>query len=133
MVWGFVSFIVLIYIFGGEPIGNQIITYKSIPGTIIGILMVAALLWSWFGANYQIDQNMLQIRFGPFRKTIKVTDIKKISTNNKLSNSEKLAIHYGKYDVISISPKNKKQFIHFLLNLNSKIELEDITFKSKEY
>lgn len=132
MVWGFVSFIVLIYIFGGEPIGNQIITYKSIPGYIIGILMVALLLWVWFGTGYQIKGNMLNIRFAPFRKTIKVNDIKKISNINNSSFSEKLTIHYGKFDVISVSPKSKSEFIDFLLAINPNIQLDDISLKSKE-
>lgn len=125
LVWGFVSFIVLIYIFGGEPVGNQFITYKSIPGYLIGILMVALLLWLWFGAGYQIKGNMLNIRFGPFNKTIKVNDIKKISAVNNSSFSRKLTIHYGEYDVISLSPKNESQFIKFLIDINPDIELSD--------
>lgn len=132
LVWGFVSFIILIYIFGGEPIGNQFITYKSIPGYIIGILMVALLLWLWFGTSYQIKGNMLNIRFGPYRKTIKVNDIKKISSINNSSFSGKITIHYGKYDVIRISPKNKNEFINFLLDINPNIELGDIAFEFRE-
>ena len=132
IVWGFLSFMVLIYIFGGEPVGNQFITYKSIPGYIIGILMVTFLLWLWFGTGYQIKRDMLNIRFGPFRKSIKINDIKTISSIGSSLSVEKLTIHYGKYDVISVSPKSKSQFIDFLLAINPKIQLDDISLESNE-
>src|SRR5690625_133442 len=132
IVWGSLSFMVLIYIFGGEPVGNQFITYKSIPGYIIGILMVTLLLWLWFGTGYQIKRDMLSIRFGPFRKSIKINDIKTISSIGSSLSVEKLTIHYGKYDVISVSPKSKIQFIDFLLAINPNIQLDDISLVSKE-
>lgn len=126
MIWGFLSFIILIYIFGGEPIGYQLITYKSIPGYTIAILMVTLLLWLWFGTSYQIEGEKLKIKLGPYRKSIKINDIKKISSKGGSLSTGTLMIHYGKYDVISLSPKDKSEFLDFLLASNPNIQLESI-------
>ena len=52
---------ILIYIFGGEPVAWQLITYKSIPGYIIDVLILTFLLWIWFGTGYKIKGEFLKV------------------------------------------------------------------------
>ncbi len=78
MIWGLILFMILIYIFGGEPVGWQLITYKSIPGYIIAALILTLLLWIWFGTGYKVEGEYLKIRYGPFKSKIKIKEIKKI-------------------------------------------------------
>ncbi|MCA0970502.1 PH domain-containing protein [Halobacillus litoralis] len=128
---GFILFIVLVYIFGGEPFGYQIITYNSLFGYIISALMVALLLWIWFGTGYYVHEKQLKITFGPFKWSIDPKQIKKISkekspvTAPALSNN-RLAIYYKTYKVISVSPKNREAFIQRLKDTNANIVVEDI-------
>lgn len=124
VIWGFLIFVILAYIFGGEAVGNQLITYNSPTGYLLTILMVAISLWFWFGTSYKIEGGKLNIKFGPYRKRIKINDIKKITREDHLLSKGTLCIHYGEYDVIHLSPKDKNKFLNVLLASNSAIQLE---------
>lgn len=128
---------ILIYIFGGEPIGWQLITYKSIPGYIIGALILTLLLWIWFGTGYKIEGKFLKVRYGPFKSKINIKEIKIIRrTKNPFTapalSVDRLEILFNKYDVINISPKNEGELIHRLLAINPHIHLDDISFEPNE-
>ncbi len=131
-IWGSLIIITSLYLFGGEPIGNQLISANSVAGYIMGVLMVALLLWMWFRNGYQVKGDVLSVRIGPYNKSIKINDIKKISRTDNLSSKfsftvEKLTLHYGRYSEIRIAPKNEDVFINSLLDKNSDIQLEVIT------
>ena len=86
IIWGIILLIILIYIFGGEPIGWQIITYKSVLGYIMSLLIIGLLLWFWFGTGYKVEEGLIKIRYGPFRSTVKIEEVKKLrATKNPLS------------------------------------------------
>lgn len=129
IIWGVILFMILIYIFGGEPVGQQFITYKSILGYIIGALILILLLWVWFGTCYQIKGNLLLVKMGPFKSKIYIKEIRKIRSiknPNKSSNlsAHKLEILIGKYDVIKISPNNRSKLIQSLLGINPDIQID---------
>src|SRR5699024_8107421 len=132
MIWGVILFIILIYIFGGDPVGMQFITYKSIAGYIISALILVLLLWIWFGTGYKIDGEFLKVSYGPFKSKLKIKEIKKIRrTKNPFTapalSVDRLEILFGQYNVINISPKNESGLIHSLLAINPNIHLEDIS------
>lgn len=131
MIWGLILFMMLIYIFGGEPVGWQLITYKSIAGYIIAVLIIGLLLWIWFGTGYKVEKEFLEVRYGPFKSKIRIKDIKKIRrTKNPFTapalSIDRIEILFGRYDVVNISPKNESGLIHSLLTINNNIQLEDI-------
>ena len=97
-------------------------------GSLIGLY-----LWIWLQTGYKIEKNALYIKSGPFRKTIKIEHIRKLSTS-KISfmalspfsgpalSTELIEITYGKHDeVINISPINKKEFVKVLVAENTEI------------
>ena len=129
IIWGFILFMILIYIFGGRPVGWQLITYKSVPGYIIGALTLTLLLWIWFGTGYKVEGELLKLQFGPFKSKVNIKKIKKISrTKNPFTapalSVDRLEILFGKYDVIDISPKNENELINSLLAVNPNIQVD---------
>lgn len=129
LVWGLVLFYIAAYIFGGEPIGVQIITYKSVAGILLSIVMVSFLLWLWFGTGYKVENGLLTIRFGPFKSKVKIADIRKLRvTKTPLSapalSISRIEITYGAYGMTIVSPKDRELFIKTLLEENSTIEVD---------
>ncbi|WP_158232019.1 PH domain-containing protein [Sporosarcina sp. P16b] len=137
IIWGFILFMILICIFGGEPVGWQLITYKSVLGYIIGASTLTLLLWIWFGTGYKVEGELLKLTFGPFKRIIHINEIKKINrTKNPFTapalSVDRLEILFGKYDVINISPKNESELIHSLLAVNPNIQIDKISLEFNE-
>ena len=87
------------------------------------------LIWIWFQTGYRIEGDSLIIRTGPFKKEILVDEIYRIRETKNLFTAaalsmDKIEIYYGKYDFISISPKNKTAFIRELRKRNANIETD---------
>lgn len=104
---------------------------RNLPGYVIGFLYTALSLWMWIGTGYKIEGGSIKIKSGPFRRTVKIMDIKKLSESKvgyapgTTLSKDKLEILYGKKnDVINVSPKNKSDFIKTLLNENPHIQVE---------
>lgn len=126
IIWGLILSMILLYIFGGEPIGWQLITYKSVPGYIIGAFILTLLLWIWFGTGYKVEGELLKLKIGPFKSKVNINEIKKISRTKNLLTApalsvDRLEILFGKYNVINISPKDESKLIHSLLAVNPNI------------
>lgn len=127
--WGLILFILSIYIFGSDPFGMQLITYNSLLGTIISVLIIGLLLWMWFGTGYKINGGLLNNHSGPFRSKVRIEEIKKLSkikspfTAPALS-IDRIEILYGHYEVIHVSPKNEDEFIQLLVKENPNIQLD---------
>src|SRR5699024_4103982 len=129
IIWGFVVFIIAAYVVGGEPIGMQFITYNSIAGYVIGVLIIGLLLWFWFGTGYKIEGGFIKIKFGPLTSKVKIADITKLrAVINPLSapalSNDRIEILYGKYGMALVSPKNRVQFIKMLLAENPGIGVD---------
>ena len=56
---------------------------KSLVVYVIGGLTIALLLWLWFGTSYKIDEELLKIKSGPFRSTVKIGDIKRLNATKR--------------------------------------------------
>lgn len=117
-IWGTIIFMCLLMI-----IERNIMLY------VVGILMNIFLLWIWFGTNYKVMEEQLYIVSGPFRTIVHIAKIRKIKPTKSLLSApalsvDRLEIHYNKYDIIIVSPKEKNAFIHHLQSKNKSIEVE---------
>ena len=72
--------------------------------TIMMLLLASFLLWFWFRTGYKIDGEKIKIYYGPIRQTIQISS--------------------GKFDIVSISPQNRNQFISMLLDIRSDIPID---------
>ncbi|CDQ20281.1 PH domain-containing protein [Halobacillus karajensis] len=129
LTWGPILFILFIYLYGGEPIGFQLISYRDPLGYVITALLLLFLLWVWFDTGYKIENGHIKIYSGPFRKKIKISKITKVNTTKSLSSApswtrNKLEILYGHYDFINLSPRNKREFIQALQKENPQIKMD---------
>jgi len=95
------------------------------------------LTWSWFDTCYFIDSELITYRSGPLKGKIKIDKIRKIEINQTLYSGVKpalglngLIIHFGKFDEIYFSPKEKEKFIALLQSVNPAIEVRDATKNS---
>lgn len=128
--WGFIFFLIFMYIFGGEPVGYQFVTYKSVPGYIISALIIVLLVWIWFGTGYKVEEGYVKVKSGPFKSKVKIEEIRKISKTKSPFTApslsvDRLEILFGKYDVVHISPKNESKFIRTLLAENPTIQIDE--------
>ncbi|MCA0983460.1 PH domain-containing protein [Halobacillus yeomjeoni] len=128
MFWGFILFIVFIYVFGTDPVGLQFIAYKSIWGYILSGSIIALLLWIWFKTGYLLESGVLKIQSGPFKRKINIDDIYRVNKLKSLFTApalsvDRIVILYGNNHEIIISPKNEKEFLELLLKVNPNIEL----------
>lgn len=96
---------------------------------VILIPIGLGILWIWFKTGYVIEHDVLKIKYGPVKKKIRIEDIYSIrEAKNPFSalalSMDKLEINCRNYKTISISPKNKKEFIDILLTVNPNIIIE---------
>lgn len=137
--WGLTLLPILIYVFGRETYGWHIITNPSVTGYIGIVFLISWLIlivWMWFRTGYKIENGLIKIKSGPFKKTIKIREVKQLDKTKApfLAMSpfaapalsvNRLEVTYGKhYDVMNISPKNKINFIEVLISENRFIEID---------
>ena len=90
---------------------QKIVVYSS-------VLIVAVLVVSIINIKYVIDNDTLKIyTFFWFHKDIKIDSIWKMEPSRCILSSpaaslKRLAIHYNKFDVVYISPRNQEDFIN---------------------
>ena len=103
------------------------------PGKGQFILMIAVILfvgWIWFGTGYEIVEDELKIRCGPFRQRIPLKEIKEIKrTRSPLSapacSLDRMEIKYGNSKRVMISPADKENFIRAMINQSPSIRLDE--------
>lgn len=126
-----VSYGLLIFIFllfSGFLITNVIQGIWNAKMIVIPVVLFAFIIHLFFGTEYTIDNNILKIKFGFFKHTpIEINDIKEVSKTNTILSSpaasfDRIRIKYGRSKAIVISPKDKKNFITELININPKIK-----------
>lgn len=93
-------------------------------------IIIVWLIWVWFSAGYLIEKNSLIIKAGPFKQTIDIQEIRKITRVKSILTSgalaiDRLQIQYGKYKSIDISPKEEYELIKLLLSKNPQIQIDD--------
>ena len=94
------------------------------------LLLMSFLIWLYFSTGYLIEGEQLIIKFGPFRKKININDISKLSKTRNLLSSyafsfDRIEIMYNSFDIVYISPLHQKEFIHFLLQVNPNINVDE--------
>lgn len=97
---------------------------------ILLLLVVAFLLWIYFGTEYELTEKELKYRSGPIRGQIEIKNIKEIIKGKSLWSGLKpamarngLIVKYGKYDEIYISPKTNDKFVDKILEINENIKI----------
>lgn len=101
---------------------------------IIWLLAFIIIFFSIFGLKYSIENEKLVIKYFFLKKEIEIKEITKIRNfeekftkefNFSLSFSWKIKIFYWKNEkIIIISPKNKKEFLEDLIDINDWIDLD---------
>lgn len=100
---------------------------------LICIASAGLVLWILLDTKYEIRGSFLKYSSGPVRGKIDIFRITKIEnqegfwTGTTLKPALGIAgliIRYSKFDDIYISPKNKKEFIEALLEINPHIEIK---------
>jgi hypothetical protein len=102
------------------------------PGKGQFIIMIAVILfigWIWFGTGYEISDDELKIRCGPFRQRILLQEIKEIKrTRSPLSapacSLDRMEITHRKSKRVMISPADKENFIKAVIEKSSHIQLD---------
>ena len=119
----------LIVIFIKKPGAQEpsIYIFNAIMTTI-----VIVLFWILLDTKYLLKENKIFYNSGPFRGSIAIDSIKKISHHSGLMvpvtfkpalNTKGLIIHYNKFDDIYISPNQEDLFLEELLKVNPDIEI----------
>lgn len=118
---------ILISILGNGTMG----THKYWAGLLI-LSIVFLLFWLHFGTNYELSENGLVYRSGPFKGKISLNRINEIVKGKTLwvgfkpaTSRKGLIVKYDKYNEIYISPKTNESFIEKLLELNGKIKISN--------
>ena len=90
-------------------------------GIVIGALAAALPIWLLVSTVYEVDEENLLVRSGPFRWTIRLSDIRTIEPSKSLISSpalslNRLRIEYGSYKSILVSPEDQEGFIEAVQN-----------------
>lgn len=100
--------------------------------SIVFILLGFTFFWILFDTKYRIDESHLYYYSGPIRGKIPVHSIRKIKHQKGFISESFLKpalgynglyIYYNKFDDIYISPKDKDDFVNYLLTSNPKIDI----------
>lgn len=114
----------------GYSLYIQITEKPNFIGIAILAVVILFAMHLFMTTNYTIEEDKLIIKSGfLFHKTIDIKYINKITeTNNLLSSPaaslDRLEIHYGKFESVLISPKQKKEFIDEITAINPAIEVK---------
>jgi membrane protein YdbS with pleckstrin-like domain len=106
------------------------IVQKATPALAIMIVVILFAGWIWFGTGYEILDDELRIRCGPFRQRIPLQEIREIKrTRSPLSSPacslDRIEIKYGKSKRVMISPADKENFIKTIIQKSPQIQLDE--------
>ena len=95
---------------------------------LFAVTISVIFLWIWFGTYYQLDDEYLICRSGPFRKKVPVRKIVRIARNVRAFSGRRpalsfryLQIRYNTYDDVFIAPENEEAFIADLIRVRPEI------------
>ena len=93
--------------------GDPLVTTGII---LVGIAVVALMLWLIIGTHYTVDRGTLRIVSGPFRWKVAIDQISSVeATKSPLSSPalslDRLRVRYGKNRRILISPADRVGFL----------------------
>lgn len=120
LIWAAIILPLLFLILRGNP---------TIFAIIIFTLPAILLSWIWFGTYYEIQNDVIKYRFGPFTDEVFIDDIIRIhmqpkdSLNAGALSTDRITIIYNKSKMLTIAPLEKKKFIEELRKLNNNFEI----------
>lgn len=101
-------------------------------GDIVGVLVVAYLLWVYFDTSYELTETSLKYKSGLIRGSIPTEDIREVIKGKSLWSGIKpatarkgLIIKYKGFQEIYISPETNDSFVEKLLEFNKEIRIEN--------
>lgn len=109
-----------------------VLIHEEFNGKVIGLigfltLVFAFILHLFFGTHYTIEQEVLKIKCGFFSyEPIAIMDIKELAASRNWMASpapslDRIAITYGTFNEVLISPKDLSLFVADLTAINPKI------------
>ena len=109
--------------------------YQPEAGVIFPLILnlpIGFLLWLWFGTYYEVSDNKLNYKSGPFNGSIDVSSIREIRKSGGFwfvgmkpaLSLNGIIICYNQNDEIFIAPDDKRRFIDELLRYNPHIILK---------
>jgi hypothetical protein len=134
----FLHFMILFLLFVGfgVPYLPHNKPIPAIPQIIVVVLTTGSAIMIgaiWYNTYYEIDNEMLTCRSGPFFKRLQISSIHSISSPRKLFLKQsymslglsftQVIISYNTYDDISISPTDFERFVSALKLRNPGIEV----------
>jgi hypothetical protein len=99
---------------------------------LIAFLTTAFLIWIWADIRYEMREDYLFVKGGPFRSRIAYNDITRITLSKNiwfgyrlLASMDAIEIHYktGLLGSVKISPEEKEVFIEELKKRNPSIKV----------
>jgi len=99
---------------------------------LIAFLTTAFLIWIWADIRYEMREDYLFVKGGPFRSRIAYNDITRITMSKNiwfgyrlLASMDAIEIHYktGLLGSVKISPEEKEVFIEELKKRNPSIKV----------
>ena len=104
---------------------------QEVVGLFIALPIAFFMGWLWFTTGYLVEDNVLKIKFGPFRKTVQIQQISKMNkSKNPISapalSIDRIEIIHGKFfDGVFISPRHEREFVKLILQENPDIVLDE--------
>ena len=128
-----ISYMLLLFVFlissliTGLIYGNS--TKEIFVSLGVFILTFGFVLYLFFSTEYAVIDGVVKIKCGfLYKKELSINDIKSITKTNSFISSpaaslDRIELHYGQFDSVIISPKDKIGFSKELLRINPKIEI----------
>jgi hypothetical protein len=107
-------------------------TRSTIAVLVVGLALPVGLLgWMWSSTMYVISGNELRISSGPMKVLVPIDSISRIRRSNSPASSpalslSRLEIHYGRFNEVLISPKDRRGFIRAIVARVPNVVLEDL-------
>jgi hypothetical protein len=120
----FLILLALFVLFFEEAIVEQII------GLILFLLVGIFCFWLLLDTKYKVDNTHVYYTSGPIRGKIEIASIRKIEYQKGWYSKSFLKpaldyngvyLYYNKFDDIYLSPKDRVEFVNFLLTINPNI------------
>lgn len=99
-------------------------------GIVINIVVLLFIFYFYSHTYYVVDGNFLIVRAGfLINKKIDIYTIKSINATNSILSApalslDRLAVNYHNHSTIVISPKDKRDFIDAVLQINPQVEIQ---------
>lgn len=97
-------------------IWGYLTTKEGLIGIILFVPFLFGVAWLWFTTGYEITEEHLVIKYGPFRKRIDLQTVTSLRKTRSILSAPALSIDrieilYDKYGYVFISPVRQQEFL----------------------